>query len=141
MGVISVTPQTDVPPKPVKVVVAEDEVLVRLMVAEVLRGEGFQVFEASNGQEGISILKAMAVDIMITDLRISAIADGMELASYVRAHCPGISLVLAAAQAPPITEDLTFDAFFIKPYPPEDIANWIRRRHTSTRDHAESGLG
>jgi CheY-like chemotaxis protein len=141
MGVISVTPQTDVPPKPVKVVVAEDEVLVRLMVAEVLRGEGFQVFEASNGQEGISILKTMPVDVVITDLRMSAIADGMELARYVRAHCAGVSLVLASAQAPPITEDLTFDASFIKPYPPDDIANWIRRRHTSTRDHAESGLG
>jgi CheY-like chemotaxis protein len=44
--VISVTPEADLPPKPVKVLVAEDEVLVRLMVAEVLRGGGFQVFEA-----------------------------------------------------------------------------------------------
>jgi CheY-like chemotaxis protein len=139
--VISVTPEADLPPKPVKVLVAEDEVLVRLIVAEVLRGEGFQVFEASNGQEGISILKTMPVDVVITDLRMVSRADGLELARYVRTHCPGISLVLAAAQAPPITEDLTFDAFFIKPYPPEDIANWIRRRHTSTRDHAESGLG
>jgi CheY-like chemotaxis protein len=139
--VISVTPEADLPPKPVKVLVAEDEVLVRLMVAEVLRGGGFQVFEASNGQEGISILKTMPVDVVITDLRMGSRADGLELARYVRTHCPGISLVLAAAQAPPITEDLTFDAFFIKPYPPEDIANWIRRRHTSTRDHAESGLG
>jgi len=139
--VISVTPEADLPPKPVKVLVAEDEVLVRLMVAEVLRGGGFQVFEASNGQEGISILKTMPVDVVITDLRMGSRADGLELARYVRTHCPGISLVLASAQPPPITEDLTFDAFFIKPYPPEDIANWIRRRHTSTRDHAESGLG
>jgi CheY-like chemotaxis protein len=139
--VISVTPEADLPPKPVKVLVAEDEVLVRLMVAEVLRGGGFQVFEASNGQEGISILKTMPVDVVITDLRMVSRADGLELARYVRTHCPGICLVLASAQAPPITEDLTFDAFFIKPYPPDDIANWIRRRHTSTRDHAESGLG
>jgi hypothetical protein len=119
MGVISVTPQTDVPPKPVKVVVAEDEVLVRLMVAEVLRGEGFQVFEASNGQDERHRRRNGAGQI----------------------RSPGVSLVLASAQAPPITEDLTFDASFIKPYPPDDIANWIRRRHTSTRDHAESGLG
>jgi CheY-like chemotaxis protein len=138
--VISVTPEADLTPKPVKVLVAEDEVLVRLMVAEVLRGGGFHVFEASNGQEGISILKTMPVDVVITDLRMVSRADGLELARYVRTHCPGISLVLAAAQAPPITEDLTFDAFFIKPYPPEDIANWIRRRHTSTSDHADSRL-
>ena len=138
---ISVTPQTDVPPKPVKVLFVEDEVLLRLMMADVLREEGFQVYDASDAAVAISILQAMAVDVVITDLRMSAIADGMELARYVRAHCAGVSLVLASAQAPPITEeDLTFDAFFIKPYPPEDIASWIRRRHTSTRDHAESGL-
>jgi CheY-like chemotaxis protein len=138
--VISVTPKADVPPKPVRVLLAEDEVLARVMVTDVLRGEGFQVFEASNGQEGISILKAMPVDVVITDLRMRSVADGLELARYVRAHCPNVSLVLAAAHAPPITEDLLFDAFFIKPYPPEDIASWIRRRHTSTPDHADSGL-
>jgi CheY-like chemotaxis protein len=139
--VISVTPQTDVPPKPVKVLFVEDEVLLRLLMADVLREEGFQVYDASDAAVAISILQAMAIDVVITDLRMSAIADGMELARYVRAHCAGVSLVLASAQAPPITEDLTFDAFFIKPYPPEHIANWIRRRNTSTRDHAESGLG
>ena len=137
---ISATPEADVPPSPVKVLLAEDEVLVRLMVADVLRAEGLQVFEASSGQEGISILNAMPVDVVITDLRMSRVADGLELARYARAQCPRVSLVLASAQAPPITEDLTFDAFFIKPYPPEDIASWIRRRHTSTPDHAERRL-
>ena len=68
--VISVTPEASVPPKPVKVLVAEDVVLVRLMMADMLRGEGFQVFEASNGQEGISIMKTMPVDVVITDFRM-----------------------------------------------------------------------
>ena len=137
--VISATPQSDVPSKPVKVLFAEDEVLVRLMMAEALRREGFQVFEASDGEEGISILKAMPVDVVITDLRMSAVADGLELARYVLAHCPGVALVLASAQAPPLTEDLTFDAFFIKPYPPEDLVAWIRRRQVSTPEHAHRG--
>jgi hypothetical protein len=77
--------------------------------------------------------------VVITDLRMRTIADGLELAAYVRAHCRGVSLVGASAYAPPITEDLAFDAFFIKPYNPEDIASWIRHRHSSTRC-ADSGL-
>ena len=137
---ISATPQSDVPSMPVKVLFAEDEVLVRLMMAEALRGEGFQVFEASDGEEGISILKAMPVDVVITDLRMSAVADGLELARYVRAECSGVSLILASAQAPPIIEDLTFDAFFIKPYPPEDLVAWIRRRDASTPDPADRAV-
>jgi CheY-like chemotaxis protein len=137
--VISKTPQTDAPPKQVKVLFAEDEDLVRLMLADVLREEGFLVFEASDAAEAISTLKAMPVDVVITDLRMRTIADGLELAAYVRAHCRGVSLVGASAYAPPITDDLAFDAFFIKPYNPEDIASWIRRRHGSTRC-ADCGL-
>jgi PleD family two-component response regulator len=60
--------EADMPPKPVKVLFAEDEVLLRLMVTDVLRQAGFQVFEASNGHEGVSILKTMPVDVVITDL-------------------------------------------------------------------------
>jgi CheY-like chemotaxis protein len=44
-------------PKPVKVLFAEDEDLVRLMLAEVLRDEGFQVIEASDAAEAISMLR------------------------------------------------------------------------------------
>jgi CheY-like chemotaxis protein len=137
--VISVTSQTDVPPEPVKVLFAEDEDLVRLMMDDVLRDAGFQVIEASDAAEAISIIKTTPVDAVITDLRMSAVADGLELAAYVRAHCPGVSLVGASAYAPPISEDLAFDAFFIKPYNPEDLASWIRHRHGSPRvDQAES---
>ena len=57
-----------------KVVFAEDEALVRLMMADVLREEGFQVIEVSDAVEAISILKAMPVDVVITDLRMSAVA-------------------------------------------------------------------
>lgn len=55
--VISVT----LPPRPVKVLFVVDEVLLRLKMADVLREEGFQVYEASDAAEAISILKAMAV--------------------------------------------------------------------------------
>jgi CheY-like chemotaxis protein len=138
--VINAAPQSDVPPSPLKVLLAEDEVLLRLMVADVLRAEGFQVFEASNAAEAISILKAMPVNVVVTDLRMSAFADGLELARYVRSNSPGVSLILASAQAPPITEDLSFDAFFIKPYPPEDLAIWIKRHHASTPDAADTSV-
>ena len=97
------------------------------------------MIEVSDAAEAISMLKAMPVDVVITDLRMSAVADGLELAAYVRAHCPGVSLIGASAYAPPISEDLAFDAFFIKPYNPEDLASWIRHRHGSPRvDQAES---
>ena len=44
--------------------------------------------------------------------------------STVLAH----RVLLASVQAPPV-DGCPFDAFFIKPYRPEDIAAWIKRQH------------
>jgi hypothetical protein len=62
----------------------------------------------------------------------------MEVASHVRAHCPWVSLLLASATPPPITEHYPFDAFFIKPYQPEHIVMWIRHHHARTTRHEDT---
>jgi CheY-like chemotaxis protein len=80
---ISSPPNTDVPPNAVKLLYAEDEVLLRLMLADALHEAGFQVFEASDGEESISILKTMSVDVVVTDLRMATLTDGLELAFQV----------------------------------------------------------
>ena len=132
---INVDAGTDLAPRRLKVLFAEDEVLLRLMLCDVLRESGFQVFEAAD-----AALRTTPVDVVITDLHMRVVGDGMEFARHVRAHCPGVSLLLASANEPPISEHSPFDAFFIKPYQPEDIVTWIRRRHTRTSDHADSSL-
>ena len=125
----------DLASRRLKVLFAEDEVLLRLMLCDVLRESGFQVFEAAD-----AALRTTPVDVVITDLLMRVVGDGIEFARHVGAHCPGVSLLLASANAPPISEHSPFDAFFIKPYQPEDIVTWIRRRHTRTSDHANSSL-
>jgi CheY-like chemotaxis protein len=86
-----VAPKADWAPQTVKIVIAEDEVLLRLTVADVLRGEGFQVFEAADVDEAISILASTPdVHVVITDMHMQAARDGMRLANYVRARCPGV---------------------------------------------------
>ena len=53
------------------------------MLADALSEAGFQVFEASDGEESISILKTMSVDVVVTDLRMATLTDGLELAFQV----------------------------------------------------------
>jgi len=49
-------------------------------------------------------------------------------------------LVLASAMTPPVMEGPGFDAFFLKPYRPEDLARWIKRRRPATSDPFEEQL-
>jgi DNA-binding response OmpR family regulator len=135
---IHANPEADLSPRRLKVLFAEDEVLLRLMLCDFLRDNGFQVFEATGAAEAMSILSATPVDVVITDLHMRATGDGMELARHVRAHLPSASLLLAAATIPPLVEPSAFDAFFIKPYQPEHIVAWIRRHHPAIAHHEGS---
>jgi CheY-like chemotaxis protein len=113
-------------PDEVKVLVAEDEVLIRLMLADALRREGLQVFEAADADDAIAILRTVRVDVVITDLHMRTRNDGMLVAKYVHEHSPSTPVLLAAATKP--ASGWPFDAYFIKPYHPEDIASWIKRQ-------------
>jgi CheY-like chemotaxis protein len=137
---INTAAEADTPPKGLKVLFAEDEVLLRLMVTDVLRQNGFQVLEAKDAAEAISILRTMPVDVVVIDLHMQVAGDGMEVARHVRAHCQGVSLLLAAATTPPITDQSLFDAFFVKPYQPEDIVAWIARHHATTSPREDSSF-
>ena len=131
-GVDSLALEGNGPPKTAKIVVAEDDVLMRLMLADVLRYEGFQVFEAAKANEAISILKCTPdVDVVISDMRMRGIQDGLTLARYARAHYPSVLLVLASSSLPPL--DTTFDACFVKPFSPKEIVTWIKRRLGAAR--------
>jgi two-component system, response regulator PdtaR len=132
-----IDPRPEISPVTQKVLLAEDEVLVRLSVAAGLRNEGLEVFEAANAEEAISILKTMQVDVVITDLYMRTPADGLEVANYVRAHCPGTALLLASAMTPPVMAAPGFDAFFVKPYQPDDLVRWIKRHRPATSDPFE----
>jgi CheY-like chemotaxis protein len=122
------------------VLVAEDEVLLRLMLADELREQGFQVFEAVHAEEAISILQAVRVDAVITDLHMRTAGDGVVVANYVRAKRPGVPVILTSMQAPPTSDHSPFDAFFVKPLKPEDIGAWIKRHHATTTPREGSGV-
>jgi CheY-like chemotaxis protein len=123
-----------------KIVLAEDDVLVRLELAEALRHDRFQVFEAADVSEAISILKSTPdIDVVVSDMSMRTVQDGIELARYVRRHHPGTSLVLASAHSQSFGTSAVFDAFFAKPYCAREMATWIRR-HLGGMEMLQAGL-
>ncbi|HEY7299121.1 MAG TPA: response regulator [Xanthobacteraceae bacterium] len=98
------------------ILIAEDEVLVRIMVAEALRDAGYAVIEAIDADEAIRVLRTSAdVKLLISDIRMPGSMDGVALARVVRAEHPGVKVLL-------VSGDLTgvcpteHDGAFLKPY-------------------------
>jgi CheY-like chemotaxis protein len=79
------------------ILVVDDEVLIRSVIAEYLRECGFHVFEAADGSEAIEILQGagMPIDLVFSDLQMPKL-DGFELARWVRQNRPEVQVLLTS---------------------------------------------
>jgi CheY-like chemotaxis protein len=90
---------------PPTVLVVDDVVLVRMLIAETLRHRGFRVLEAGSGEEAVRLLEAStpAVDAILTDIYMPGAAmDGLQLVKWVTINRPGLRVVLGSG----VTADL-----------------------------------
>jgi len=107
------------------VLVVEDEILIRLMVADALRAQGISVIEASNGDEAMRVLQSsVPVELLLTDIRMPSALDGLALAQAARAARPGLKLIVASSQPAGHEVAGLADAFFAKPF---DLKGVVQR--------------
>jgi DNA-binding NtrC family response regulator len=108
------------------VLVAEDEVLIRAMVAQHLRCAGFRIIEASNAHEAIDILSSgESVDVLFTDVRMVDDKDGIRLAQWVDRNHPAIRIVFGTGETT-LIDAVPGARLFSKPYDLQDVETHIR---------------
>jgi CheY-like chemotaxis protein len=79
------------------ILVVEDEILVRLMIAEELRGQDYNVLEAASADEACSVLQSgVKIDLVLTDIRMPGSIDGAGLVHLIRVERPALKVVLAS---------------------------------------------
>ncbi len=116
----------------VKVLLVEDEGVIRMVVAEYLQDQGFEVTEARDGDEAAGLLDGVrAFDVLFTDVQMPGVLDGVDLAMHARRMYSGMPLVLASGYAPQLISRLgTLEpaAVFIgKPYELRQISATLKR--------------
>ena len=85
---------------PPSVLVVEDDVLVRTVVAAYLRDCGFDVVEAGSADEAIRVIEAgLRIDIVFSDVNMPGRLDGFGLAQWVRRERPGLKVILTSGAA------------------------------------------
>ena len=80
------------------ILVVEDQESARESLVELLRGEGYDVHEAADGQDGISKINQLDLDVVLTDLMMPG-ADGLTVLKHVREFSPQTLVVLMTAHA------------------------------------------
>jgi DNA-binding NtrC family response regulator len=135
------SPQSELKPRVHGIVlVVEDEVLVRMAIAQYLRDCGYRVIEAVNGEEAMTVLadEAAGVDVVFTDIEMPGAVDGFGLAKWIRERRPGVDVILTGtvSRAVSAADPLCGSGPIPKPYEPQVVHNHIRRL-LATRNRSE----
>jgi two-component system, response regulator PdtaR len=110
INMLAIAPRTGVPDC---VLVVEDEVLVRIGVAEALRDAGLHVIEAGNAQEALAVLHSRPeVALVLSDIRMPGEIDGIGLAQIINDRFQHLKVILTSVEPPRNFEGL----FIAKPY-------------------------
>ena len=115
------------PNKPV-VLVVEDDFLLRMDAADIVRDAGFDVIEASNADEAIIILESRGdIAVVFTDVQMPGSMDGLKLARAVRGRWPPIKIVTTSGQCVVEAADLPEGGRFLpKPYNAVQVSGLLR---------------
>jgi CheY-like chemotaxis protein len=116
---------------PKTVLVVEDEILVRWIIAEDLRACGYRVIEAGSGDEAVDILRrtGLTIDVVFSDVQMPGAMDGLALARWIQQRRPSIKVVLTSgiASASDAADVLCSEAFLLpKPYSTAEVERRIR---------------
>ncbi len=110
-----------------KVLVVEDEALIRLGIVDLLEEEGFDAYEAANSPEAIKVLERHSdISLVVTDVDMPGGMDGLKLAHFVRQKWPPIQLIVISGKVGLSPEMLPANArFFTKPYQDKHLLGMI----------------
>ena len=108
-------------------IVVEDEVMVRIVLADALRNAGYTVIEASTANEALEVLRSVGVDVRLvfSDVRMPGTMDGIGLAHAVRSEFPTIKIVLTSGNATDL-DLVDHDGFFPKPHSATKIVRYVK---------------
>jgi two-component sensor histidine kinase len=106
--------QTPVPPK---VLVVEDEMMLRMRAVDIVEDAGFTAIEAVNADEALAILESRAdIELLFTDIQMPGSMDGLKLAHAVHKRWPSIKIILVSGKLTPTeVEKPAHSRFFEKP--------------------------
>lgn len=106
-----------------RVVIADDESIIRLDLKEILEGDGYLVVgEAATGDDALEMIRALKPDLALLDVKMPGI-DGIEVARAVKGGSTKVVLLTAFSQRALIenAREAGVVAYLVKPFRSSEI--------------------
>lgn len=100
-----------------RVLIAEDEILIRLDIADTLREQGWEVVETGTADDALAVLaRDQQFEIVLTDVHMPGSHTGLDLARIVKQSYRHVKVAVMSGQHRPSDDDrYLFDLFLQKP--------------------------
>jgi two-component system response regulator (stage 0 sporulation protein F) len=111
-----------------KILVADDEMAIRLLYSEELKEEGYEVYTAANGREALEIIDTVPLDLVILDIKMPEM-DGIEALRQIKEKKPNLPVLLSTAYGEYKQDFATWasDDYLVKSSDLEDLKNAVKR--------------
>lgn len=110
-----------------RVLVVEDEPLIRLAAIDALEDSRFTVLDAASADAAMDIIGEEAIHFLFTDIQTPGVHTGVDLAHAVHLRFPDAGIVVVSGRLTPADIQLPPNAQFVsKPYMFEDIVRRLR---------------
>lgn len=107
-----------------KIMVVDDEPIIRMDLREMLENEGYQVIaEAKNGEEAVSLAHRHKPDLIIMDVKMPVL-NGIKASSIIRSFSDSSILLLTAYSQKELVQDARkagVTAYLVKPVSEDDL--------------------
>ena len=102
----------------IRILLVDDEPLIRLDARAILEDAGYQVVEATSADEALRLLaEPTTIEAILTDIDMPGSIDGLALARAVDRQMPDIAIVIMSGKELPRREELPLKAAFMaKPF-------------------------
>ena len=111
-----------------KILIADDEQLMRQLVADFLRPEGYEVLEAADGKEALELYKKEQPDLVLLDVMMPGY-DGWTVCREIRRES-AVPIMMITAKGEEIDQlfayDLGVDEYITKPFSPKILVAKIK---------------
>lgn len=122
------------------ILIVEDELRIRFLLRDYLMKEDFNVFEASNGEEGLFVFSSEKIDLVLLDIMMP-IMDGLTMLEKLRAvsTVPVILLTAKSEEEDKLEGyDYGADDYMTKPFSPKILIAKVKALLKRTRENLDS---
>lgn len=116
-----------------RILIVDDQLEVRELVAVTLRGDKYQILQAENGQEAIDAVIAEKPDLILMDIMMPGDIDGLEAARRIKNNpeTKDCKIIMLTAKGQEADKEKGYrtgaDDYFVKPFSPLDLIRKIEK--------------